>query len=251
MNRLLGSVVMAALLTGLASPVWGADDTEAQAVLDKAIKALGGAEKPGAAKAFTWKAKGKVSFGGADNEFSSATTVEGLDHFRSESEAEFMGKKTKFVDVLSGDKGWRKLDDKVKELDKDGVANEKRHVYLQVIPVTLVPLKGKGFKVEAAGTEKVGDKSAAVLKVTGPDGKDFKLYFDKDSGLPVKQVAEVVGDMREEFHQETTFGGYKDFGGIKRATRVKISYGLRIIDQEITDFKPLEKVDPKTFTEPR
>ena len=36
-------------------------------------------------------------------------------------------------------------------------------------------------------------KPAAALKVTGPDGKDFTLYFDKESGLPVRMVAKVIG----------------------------------------------------------
>jgi hypothetical protein len=125
-------------------------------------------------------------------------------------------------------------------------------LYLQVIPVTLVALKGKGFKVKAAGDEKVGDKPAVVLEVTGPDDKTFKISFDKESGLPVKQVAKVIGFMGEEFTQETTFGDYKDFGGIKKATKVEAKRdGEKFISQEITDFKPVEKVDAKTFDEPK
>jgi hypothetical protein len=255
MRRLLGCVVTAALVSGLAGPARAADDKEkekeAQAVLDKAIKALGGAEKLGA-KAFTWKAKGTISFGENESAFTSTATVEGLDRIRSEFEGEFMGNKVKGVTVLAGDKGWRKFGDNTTEMDKDGVANEKRTLYLQVVPVTLVPLKGKGFKVEAAGEAKVGDKPAAVLKVTGPDGKDFKLYFDKESGLPVRQVAKVVGFMGEEFTQDTTFGGYKEFGGIKKATKVESKRdGQKFLSQEITDFKPVEKVDAKTFAEPK
>ena len=66
--------------------------------------------------------------------------------------------------------------------------------------------KGKGFKIEAAGEEKVGDKPAAVVKVTGPDSKDFKLFFDKESGLPVKLVATVARiRRRDEFTQESTY----------------------------------------------
>jgi hypothetical protein len=254
MKRLLGFVLMAALVSVLAGPVRGADDKgkEVQTVLDKAIKALGGAEKLGAVKAFTVKAKGKISFGDNDNEFTSATTTQGLDHTRSEFEGEFMGNKVKGVTVLNGDKGWRKFGDMVMELDKDGVANEKRSLYLQVVPVTLVALKGKDFKVKAGGTEKVGDKPAVVLEVTGPDGKSFKISFDKESGLPVKQVAKVIGFMGDEFTQETTFGGYKDFGGIKKATKVESKRdGQKFIVQEITDFKPLEKVNAKTFEEPK
>src|SRR5947209_2861749 len=106
MKRLLGSMLlMVVVVSGLARPVRGADDKEAQAVLDKAIKALGGAEKLGAVKAFTWKAKGKISFGGNDNDFTSTATAEGLDHLRSEFEGEFGGNKVKGVTVLSGDKG--------------------------------------------------------------------------------------------------------------------------------------------------
>ena len=88
------------------------------------------------------------------------------------------------------------------------------------LPATLVPLKGKGFKIEAAGEDKVDDKPAVGIKVTGPDGKDFKLYFDKESGLPVKLVATVIGFGGDEFTQETTYANYKDFDGTKKATKI-------------------------------
>jgi hypothetical protein len=252
MKRLFGTVLLAAVVSFLAGPVRAADDKEVEAVLDKAIKALGGAEKLEKVKAFSWKGKGKINFGGNESEFSATATVEGLGNSHSEFEGEFGGNKIKGVTVLSGDKGWRKFGDMVMEMDKDALANEKRGLYLQVAPATILPLKTKGFKVEAAGSEKVGDKPAVVLKVTGPDGKDFKLFFDKESGLPVKLVAKVAGFMGDEFTQETTYGGYKEFGGIKKATKVESKRdGEKFLEQEITDFKPLEKVDAKTFAEPK
>ena len=91
MKRFLGAVLMAILVFGPAGPAQAADDKDVQAVLDKAIKALGGAEKLGAVKAATWKAKGTISFGGSDNEFTMTTTVQGLDNSRSEFEGEFGG----------------------------------------------------------------------------------------------------------------------------------------------------------------
>jgi hypothetical protein len=252
MKRFLGPVLMAVLVFGRAGLGQAADDKDVQAVLDKAIKALGGEEKLSAIKAATWKAKGKITFGDSDNEFTSTVTVQGLDHSRSEFEGEFGGNKVKGATVLSGEKGWRKFGDMGGEMDKDALANEKRSLYLQVVPTTLLPLKGKGFKVEAAGTEKVGSKPAVVLKVTGPDGKDFKLFFDQESGLPVKLLAKVIGFMGDEFTMETTFADYKDFNGIKKATKVQSKRdGEKFIEQEITDFKPVEKIDPKTFTEPK
>ena len=119
------------------------------------------------------------------------------------------------------------------------------------MPVTILPLKEKGFKVEAAGEEKVGDKPAVKVKGTGPDGKEFTLYFDKESGLPVKMAGKVMGFMGEEVDQETTYSDYKEMDGIQKATKVKATRGgEKFMEQQVTEFKIVDKFDPKTFTEP-
>ena len=137
-------------------------------------------------------------------------------------------------------------------MEPDAVKNEKRTIYLMVVPSTIVPLKSKDFKVEPAADETVKGKPAAAVKVTGPDGKDFTLYFDKESGLPVRMVAKVVGWMGDEYTQDVSYGDYKDFGGIKRATKVSLKRdGEDFVEQEITDFKVLDKVPAETFAEPK
>lgn len=250
MKHIFGVALAVVVAAWLGSSAPAADDKDATAVLDKAIKALGGADKL-AAKAFSWKVKGTLVFNGSDNEFTSTSTAQGLDHLRGEFNGDFGGNKITAVTVLKGDKGWRKFGEMASELDKDQLANEKRNLYLAVVPVTLLPLKGKGFKVEAAGTEKVGDKPATVLKVTGPDGKDFKLLIDTESHLPVRMSAKVMGFMGEEYTREWTFDKYKEFKGIKKATKVTSTRdGEKFIDEEVVEFKPLDKADDKTFTEP-
>jgi hypothetical protein len=77
--------------------------------------------------------------------------------------------------ALSADKVARDLGVMKTDFDKDNLANEKRSIYLQVLPMTLLPLKDKDYKLEAAGEEKVGGKPAVGVKVTGPDKKDFTL----------------------------------------------------------------------------
>ncbi|HJZ92219.1 MAG TPA: hypothetical protein VKE40_15190 [Gemmataceae bacterium] len=251
MRKLIGPALVTAIVCALASPA-RADDKDVTAVLDKAIKALGGEEKLAAAKAVTWKSKGKLRRKDQDSDFTIQMTFDGLDKVHQEFEGEFGGNKVKGVAVQNGDKGWRVFGDMKTELDKDALANQKRTMYLQVVAVTIVPLKGKDFKTKMAGEEKVGDRPAVVIEVTGPDGKDFKMYFDKESGLPVKQTAKVAGLMGGEFDQETTYGDYKEFAGIKKATKVASKRnGEPFIDSEITDFKVLDKVDAKTFDEPK
>jgi hypothetical protein len=106
--------------------------------------------------------------------------------------------------------------------------------------------------VEVVGEEAVEGKPAVGVRVTPPDGKEFRLYFDKESGLPVRLVAKVLGFMGEEYTQETNFSDYKEMGGIRKATKIRAKRdGERFIDQEVTEFKVLDTVDPKTFAEPQ
>lgn len=251
MNRLLA----VSLLIGFIScgAAWSrADEKDPKAILDKAIKAMGGEDKLAKAATYTTKASGTITFNGEDHDIKTQATVHGLDHYRSEFEGEFNGNPFKGVTVLKGSKGWRKFGENNMEMDEDGVANEKRTVYLAVIPATLLPLKGKDFKIEPADEEKVGDKPAVAIKVTGPDGKDFKLYFDKESGLPVKMVAKVIGFQGDEFTMETTFAGYKEFDGIKKATKLESKRdGEKFVVQEVSEFKVLDKAPAESFDEPK
>jgi hypothetical protein len=251
MKRFLGAVLVAVLLPGVSNSI-RADEKDTNAILDKAIKALGGEEKLGKITAISWKSKGTITFNGEDNEISSQSTLQGLDHYRSEFTGQFGGNEVKGVTVLNGDKGWRKFGENDMELDADAITNEKRTIYITAIPTLLVQLKGKGFKVESAAEEKVGDKPAAGLKVTGPDNKDFTIYFDKESGLPVRLVAQVIGFGGEEFKQDTTYSDYKDFDGIKKATKYSAKRdGEKFVDLVISEFKVLDKVDAETFSQPK
>jgi hypothetical protein len=251
MKRFLGATLLTTLLSSVNGSV-RADEKDTKAIIDKAIKALGGEEKLGKVTAMSWKSKGTVTVNGEDNEFSTQSTLQGLDHYRSEFSGVFGGNEVKGVTVLNGDKGWRKFGDNDMEMDADAVTNEKRNIYLSAVPTLVVQLNGKGFKVESAAEEKVGDKPAVSLKVTGPEGKDFTIYFDKESGLPVRTVAQVIGFGGEEFKQDTTYSDYKEFDGIKKATKLSAKRdGEKFVDFEVTEFKVLDKVDPETFSQPK
>jgi hypothetical protein len=248
MTKLIGATLAVALVTGLTGAA-RADD--ANAILDKAIKAMGGEEKLKKAQTFTQSGKGTISIMGMDSEFTSRISAQGIDHTRQEFEGNFGGQAIKGATVLAGDKAWRKFGDDKTALEGDQLAGQKRGVYLALVPVTILPLKEKGFKVEAAGEEKVGDKPAVKVKGTGPDGKEFTLYFDKESGLPVKMAGKVMGFMGEEVDQETTYSDYKEMDGIQKATKVKATRGgEKFMEQQVTEFKIVDKFDAKTFTEP-
>ncbi len=249
--RFLFRAAFAIFYVATAGSLARADDKDPNAVLDKAIKAMGGEEKLKHVDALSWTSKADITFNENTSHFTSHATLQGPDHYRSEMEGEFGGNPVKGVTVINGDKGWRKFGDNKMDLEGDALANEKRRMQLQVLPTLLVPLKGNGYKLESVAEEKVEGKPASGIKVTGPDGKDFTLYFDKESGLPVKLVARVVGFGNNEYTQETSFKDYKDFEGIKKATKSDSKRdGEDFIKSEVTEFKVLDKVDAKTFSEP-
>src|SRR5262249_34353933 len=156
-----------------AQPARAEEGGDAKAIIDKAIKALGGEDKLNTAlKGCSWKTKGTLSIMGNDNPFSTDNTLKGLTMYRSKFEGEFGGNKIEGVSVLNGDKGARSFAGMDMEFDADALANEKRTVYLGAISAFVVPLKEKGFQAEAAGEEKVDNKAAVVLKITGPDKKE-------------------------------------------------------------------------------
>jgi hypothetical protein len=223
----------------------------ATAILDKAMNALGGEEALAKLKAATWKAKGKIRYGEDYHDFTSSALVQGLTQYRLEMASEFKDIKVNAVEVLYGDAGYRNIGAVAKELDAEGIANLKRDVYLLVVPMTLVPLKSKNFKLEVLPMETVGDRPVVGIKATAPDGKDFRLYFDKTSGLPVKLVANIVSPMEGEFTHVTLYANYKDFGGVKKATKITVNRdGAKFMEQEITDFKVVDKLDKSAFIKP-
>ncbi len=243
----------AVLLVGLAGPS-RADhaDPKAVEIIDKAVKALGGEEKLSQVQAATWSSDGKLIINGADNPFKTRVTFQGDDRMHLDFEGEFNGNSVKGTTVLNGDKAWRNINDNVQVLDADAIAREKRTLYLMTTPALPGRLKGEGYKATVDGEQKVDDKPAAVLKVVGPDGKDFRLFFDKESGLPVKLVAQVSGWRGEDFEQETLFTDYKDYGGVKRPGKVVSKRdGEPFAEQSSVDFKIEKDLPASTFEEPK
>jgi hypothetical protein len=222
-----------------------------EAIIDKAVRALGGESKLKQIKAYSSTAKGKLHIGGTENPFTTKEISEGLNRYRQDLDAEFNGEKMKIITVVDGEKGWAKAGDQGQEFDQDKLANAKRTIYLVAVSSNPLLLKEKGFKYEAAPDEKCEGKEAACLKGTGPDGKDFKILFDKETGLPVMVSGKIANFTGEEVTQDVIYKGYKDFDGYKTPSKISIKHnGEQIIEGDVVEFKRLDKVDPKTFSNP-
>jgi len=223
----------------------------AVAVIDKAVEALGGKEKLTAIKAATWTSKGTITIGGTDAPFTAKLAFAGHDRRRVEFETDFGGNAIKGVVVVNGDKGWRQFNGNTEELAGNDLANEQRNGWREWAAADVLLLKSPPFKAESAPDADVNGKPAAAVKVAGPQGGPFTLYFDKATGLPVRQTATVTTFTGEDAAEEVTYSDYKDFDGIKKATMVETKHnGQRLLIAEVTTFKVLDKPEPGTFDKP-
>ena len=132
MKRSLAAFAIAVFTLGGGNLGRADDASNPNTVLDKAIKAMGGAEKLEKIHAVQGKGKGTITIAGNESPLTSQTTLQGLSHYRLDFSGEFGGNKLKGVTIINGDKGWRKLGDETMAIEGDMLKGEKRNLYLQI-----------------------------------------------------------------------------------------------------------------------
>jgi outer membrane lipoprotein-sorting protein len=247
-TRLLAFLAVAGLVS-TAPTLRAADD--AMALIDKAIKAHGGAEKLGKIKAQQWSAKGKVNVMGASIEYTANYSFQEPDKLRFDFESNFNGMKLEVAAGTDGKKYWEKSGDKTREMEKKK-ADAFRHNLYTMHLTQLLPLKEKGFTLSLTGAEKVDGKPALGLLVSSKGRPDVTLFFDKETGLLVKSLTEMWDEFTDKtVPQETIISDYKDKDGVKVFGKLVIKRdGKTFIEEEFSDQKFLDKLDAKLFEMP-
>ncbi|MDX2039159.1 MAG: hypothetical protein SFX72_21110 [Isosphaeraceae bacterium] len=235
-------------LVAPASALFAADKA-ADAVVDKAIAALGGAEKLAKAANHRMTSKGSIVINGEKNSVSSKALYSGIDRMRADLELNVGGNLIDISMVLNKTTGRRRLNDNEMESEGAQLANDFRNLFLHQTATTLLPLREKGVELKALADEMVGGKPAAVIEVVAPESKKCRIAFDKESGLPVRLTAEVMGFQGETIEQEVEFADYKESGGVKKAMKVTTKRGGEpFIESEVLTFDPVERVDDEEFS---
>jgi hypothetical protein len=253
MNPLVRTVCLAGLVLLPAVPVPAADDKpDADAILDRGIKALGGEARLEKYQAATWKAKGTVHRSSGTIDYTGEWALQAPDRYREEITGQADGREFKRVRVVHGDHGWLRLNDgATQDLGADALAEVHRELHTQLL-ARLVPLRDRAFTLTATGPTRVGDTPAFGLEATAKDGRKFRLVFARDSGLLL--VAEALvkpAGASQEVKQEVFYDDYEDVGGIKHARKITVKRnGRTVLEQEFLEYKSVEKLDAKEFAKP-
>jgi negative regulator of sigma E activity len=250
-KRWLGAILILILGCGLADMARAADAQGAMALVDKGIAALGGADRLNKIKAVTWTTVETIPVNGALVKMSTTTSVAGITRYRQEIDSQQGGAPLKRIVILGGDKGISFTNGNRTDMAQNDLATLKQLVYLTSIPVTLLPLKDSSFKLDTLPDETVNNTPAAVIKVTPPDNRDFKLYFAKDTGLPVRISAQMTNARGAEFTLEMTYNEYQMIDGLNKAMKIVTRRdGRKFQQQNLMSVSVVEKVDPTTFEKP-
>jgi outer membrane lipoprotein-sorting protein len=249
--RSAACMIMAVTLTTLVFNSARADDkAAARAVLDKAIEAHGGEAELKKLQVASSKVKGVVHVMGMEVTFSGDAATQGPDRQRMDIEAEAGGQKFRIVHVFNQDKGWLKINDDVKEMDKDKAAESLNAAHCNWV-ATLIPLKEKDYTLEMVGEDKVDNRPAIVIRATRKDRRDINLFFDKDSHLLLKTERRAKEDNNDqEVTEETIYSNHEDKAA-RQPKKIAVKHdGKLFVEMEISDFKAEDKLDDSLFGKP-
>jgi hypothetical protein len=227
------------------------EQPEAKVLLDRAIKAMGGEAK--LAKLGTVSGKGKITTtqGGQEVTVNLQGTWQGLSQYRAELEIQKGGDNFNAIMVISGDKGWFKKNDNTEDAPEGLVPFIQNFFYAGRMPQMLPALKDNAYKLTPLGEVKVGTQPAVGFSVSHPDYKDVSLFFDKESGLPLKSEIKLTEPRRD---QESTieyhYRDYKDFDGVKLCGMITIKFNNEEFTVELIELKAAEKMDDSRFDRP-
>jgi hypothetical protein len=251
--KICGRILLALVAVLLSwQPLFSDEAADLQAIIAKGIKARGSEQDLAKYKAMIMKGTGTFYGLGEGIPYTADWHIQGSKQARFSLEMKNMDQTFTFTKVLNGDKGWMKINNDVKDLDADALAEDKEEAYARYITM-LLPLKGKAFQLAAVGEVKVEGKDAVGVRVSHKGHRDVNLYFDKASHLLVKTEHTVKDPQagNQEMSEETFMSGYKEFKNIKFSTKVTIKRdGKLFVEAAMTEFEPVESIDQAQFGKP-
>jgi hypothetical protein len=228
-----------------------------QSIIDRALKAGGGVAKISQFKAVSGKAEMKVG----ETALQLRGVFAGPTLFRLEMETKDEGT---FIIIGGGDTFWvKKGKEPFKECrgDSDDLHLDRamRLFYGLSLPDQLLALKSKGYKLTIVGDQAVNGVQAVALRVKHELHPDAMLYFDRETGLPVKSqltfprptegIAALLARPGDDL-LEIYFDNYKEINGVLHFSKLTIRTGGETMEGELRELKLLKKIDAGTFKKP-
>jgi hypothetical protein len=222
---------------------------EARAILEKAIKAHGGADKIAKEKATQTKTKGTLELSGGLS-FTEETSIQ-PNRLKSVVQLEVGNQTIKIVTVFDGKNAWVQAQGNTMELTGKILDEVKESSYLASLS-TYAFLKDKEYEVSSIGEIKVNNRPAVGVKVAHKGHRDINFFFDKQTGLLAKMERQMVDPMTEtDVTEERIITEYQEVDGLKVAKKALVNRdGKKYVEAEVLEVKFRDKFDDSEFAKP-
>ena len=251
MHRTLSALLSAAVLVGFAAADPAPDDA-AIAVVNKAIKAHGGAEALTKYKAAQVSSKGKITLpqvGEVDFTQEVATMLP--DKMKETMHLDIGGKQVDIVTIMNGDAASVEAAGKDVPITDDVKKVLKEAQYAMRVAKLAPLVKDKVYELSLIGEIKVEGKPTMGVLVKSKDHKDVSLFFDKETGLLAKLERRTVEPTTgKEITEERIIVRYGDKNkeGMPMPKEVVVKHdGDTFLKVEIVEATLLESLDESTF----
>jgi outer membrane lipoprotein-sorting protein len=249
MRSLFTLPVAAGLVLLLGGPA--SAQNEPRNVIDKAIKATGGAERLAKIKATRSKFKGTGEFQGVTATLTGESLVQLPGQMKLDITVEVQGQTLPVIVVVNGGKAWLHVLGETMELKGEELEDAKEELHAEQVQSLVPLLADKAFTLTTVGEVKINGQDTVGVTVACKGHKDVNLYFDKATGLLSKMERRALNDAQQEVTQETFFSDYKEIDGIKVPMKLLVHHdGKKYLDLEVTDYRFVDQIDSAEFARP-
>ena len=213
----------------------------ARVVVDRALKAHGGAARIKALKDVSTRSTIAISTPNGSVEGDLLTSVRLPD--KSRIEMSMLGQRG--VQVLNADKGWSTSGDKVQDLTAEQVQAMRAGLKVQVLPL-LARLASGNAQVGYVGTDVVAGDSVDVVLVLDPDASS-RAAFSKKTGLLVRLEQEEPAMFGEgKVQMARLYSDYRAVGGLQVPFKIeRYARGQLLIADKVSAYE-IDKGGPET-----
>jgi hypothetical protein len=113
-------------------------------------------------------------------------------------------------------------------------------------------LKDRRFNLTSVGRKPIDGKPAEGVRVSAAGQKDVVLYFDDASHLLVMVDRPGFDANGAKVQQQEYYTDYRSANGLKYSAKNRVvQNGKPVLQSEVIEFTPLERVDSKEFAIPQ
>jgi hypothetical protein len=234
------------LALALALPAAAADDPKA--VIEKAVKAHGGAAALDKFPVHKTAIKGTITAQGMEIAVTGTMLKAYPDREKTTATLTVQGQELPLVVVSNGKEVSQTVGGMAVPLDDDRKADARFGTYASNLARLTPLLKGDGYTLKAGPEAAVDGKPAVGVVVEHKEHKPVTLYFDKASGLLVKLTRMGKNQEGQDAERESFFADYKAVSGVQLPhTLSTTSDGKKVSAFTVERYELLEKADDAEF----